>query len=127
MTRFYYNRVLLNLRGDPIFDAQPGQTPVPLTLGNLAAEALMRDLPMDNGVAASLRIIRHKLAMVIYPLLTRLSSAEDLPALDQDSYMTLKTEELNLIKSRIMAPLPNGFPTIVVGAAEVAIEGNIEV
>ncbi len=46
---------------------------------------------------------------------------ETVEKIDQKRYVILKTEEVNLIKSRIQ----QGFPAVVAGPAEEAIEGEL--
>lgn len=89
---------------------EEGGASVPLTLGALAVEALLRELPQDNNAPGKTKIARYKLAKEIQ---------KNLGGKVVHS-MIVSIEDLNMIKTRIAA----GFPAIVVGGAEEAIEGE---
>ena len=85
-----------------------GAASVPLTLGYLAVEALLRESPPDNNAPSNTKIARWKLAQEIQ------KNLEGKPS----HSMNISIEDLNLIKSRI----GSGFAAALVGPADVAIE-----
>lgn len=111
--KFYQNRPVLNHRGEQIkasFAAEDGGASMPLTLGALAVEALLRELPQDNNAPGKTKIARYNLAKDIQKNIGGKAAHS----------MILSTEDVALIKQRIAS----GFPAIVVGGAEDAIEGD---
>lgn len=113
--KFYPNRPILNHRGKQLNASftggeEEGGASVPLTLGALAVEALLRELPQDNNAPGKSKIARYKLAKDIQ----KNTGGKVVHS------MVLSAEDIALVKQRIAA----GFPAIVVGGAEEAIEGE---
>lgn len=120
--KFFPNKILKNHKGLTLLDGKTEEASVPLTLGNLAVEALLRELPQDNNAPGNTKLQRWKLAEKIQKHSVTLQSqnylAEELRA---DDFVLLAVEDVNLIKSRIL----QGFPAIVAGPGVIAIEGDI--
>jgi len=113
--KFYPNRVLIDFRGKPCnqTSASDGAS-VPLTLGALAIEALLGELPQDNNAPGNTKIQRFNLAKEIY----KYNGGKE------TDVAQLSSEEIGLIKTRIFAP--GAFSAAIVGPAEVAIEQGDE-
>lgn len=127
--KFYPNRILQNHRGQDLLDGKMEAASVPLTLGNLAVEALLRELPQDHNAPGNTKIARWKLAKEINKHVIELKYgdpqlAEAVSKARNSAVrpIQLKSEEINLIKSRIQ----QGFPAMIVGPAEEAIEAGDE-
>lgn len=125
--KFYANRILINYRGKEFLDGPTEEKSVPLTLGNLACDALMREFQPDHNAPSSAKLLRGRLARAIakHAIDLKYNSPSLGPDLDRvkklaDTPMLLSTEEVALIKSRIAM----GFPASIVLAAEEAIEGT---
>lgn len=120
--KLYVNRVLIDHAGKPVLDGPAPNNLWPLTLGVLSVEALLRKLPGDDGAPGNTKIMRWKLAQKLEKDLTRFAdkAAWDYGGeyLKAQHYIIVSTEEMNMIKERIM----RGFDAAIVGPADVAIE-----
>lgn len=113
--KFYPNRVLIDFRGKPCNQTSAnGGASVPLTLGALAIEALLSELPQDNNAPGNTKIQRFKLAQELYKY----------HGGKESDVAQFSSDEVALIKSRIFAP--GAFAAALVGPAEVAIESEDE-
>lgn len=116
--KFFPHAVLHGLDDQPIMhQEQAGAASVPLTLGFIAVEALVRDFSQDSSQPGNLKVIRYNLAKRIKKELSFGPCAEE-------RSITVTAEEIGMIKQRILIPAPNGFPTPVVGPAINALEGE---
>lgn len=123
--KFYPNKTLKNHQDKPILDGPTEAASVPLLLGSLAVEALIRDLPQDNNAPSNIRLHRVDLARKIEKDLVRLKNKGELLSHDEVNRVTvLSLDDIGLIKSRIFAP--SAFATLVVWAANNAIEPKLE-
>lgn len=130
--KFYVNRILTNLDGNPLLDGPSKEKSAPVTLGFIAVEALLRDFRQDQGAGASMRMHRYNLAKKIQRSRTALAWDDKnleskLKSLDQEFFINVATDDVALIKSRVsMETEPSGFNTLVAGAVVEAIEGEAE-
>lgn len=111
--KLYPNRILVSHRGKQLkhnLDGE-GAASVPLALGDLAVEALLRELPPDNNAPGKTKIARYKLAKEIQKNIGGKAI----------HFMTISAEDLALVKSRIEA----AFPALIVGPADEAIEAEV--
>jgi len=106
--KFYPGRVLKSHRNEDLVEQKEGGASVPITLGALAVEALLRELPSDNNAPGKTKIQRWKLAKDIQKNISG----------KPGHFILLSIEELNLIKTRVF----QGFPATIVGPAEEALE-----
>lgn len=110
--KFYPNRIIRNIKGEPFNNMnETTKAKEPLTLGQMAVEALLGRLPADQGAPSNLKVMRWKLAQQVQ---------KNIGGLSEDHAMILAAEEVALIKSRIL----DAFDTMVAGPACDAIEAG---